>query len=465
VTRRSPDGHRDRRQQGEGSFGEPTFAVPVSAARIVEGLRALISEGVESCDDDSLLGMFDGIERIDRLFHAARFAMLTELDARSLTDRRLGHVVTNEAGWRHGADPRRVRGDLKTANTLRRRLPEVADALAAGKIPADRARELARLVNDGNSAVLSGMQRQLVDLAAASSTFRQFSTDVEQIARLADPDGTEPPLLRDHGSVARSGDRVSATFDLYGTAAIGFAQRLAAEADRLFREATRDHERCADIDVPPRSQLIAQAVMNLVEGGAAHRWSGRQQPVADVAIVIDVAADEIGDLVHDGILLPGRGIRPVDWSARARDLTGTRLRFGTKEWEMVSCDPTYTWALVAVDGHPVACKSDERHASREQRRNLEFRDGRCCFPGCDAPANWCDAHHVEHHGKGGPTTMLNLVLLCRRHHGVVHRRGWSMVTNPDPGPGEGFFIIRSPSGAVLHTQHARGPGWRYAVPA
>ena len=33
------------------------------------------------------------------------------------------------------------------------------------------------------------------------------------------------------------------------------------------------------------------------------------------------------------------------------------------------------------------------------------------------------------------------------------------------GGGVGLFRITSPTGAVMHTQHHRGPGWRHAVPA
>jgi hypothetical protein len=36
------------------------------------------------------------------------------------------------------------------------------------------------------------------------------------------------------------------------------------------------------------------------------------------------------------------------------------------------------------------------------------------------PAGWTDAHHVVHWADGGPTALGNLVLLCRRHHRLVH---------------------------------------------
>ncbi|MBS1838649.1 MAG: hypothetical protein JST64_13235, partial [Actinobacteria bacterium] len=109
-------------------FGVPVFPVPADAAAVIGSLGDLAGTEWRGLDDDTCLGLFDALEMVDRLFHSARFGLLAELDARDLTDRRLGHTVANEAGWRHGADPRRVRRDLRTAVTLRH-LPRLADAL------------------------------------------------------------------------------------------------------------------------------------------------------------------------------------------------------------------------------------------------------------------------------------------------------------------------------------------------
>ena len=56
---------------------------------------------------------------------------------------------------------------------------------------------------------------------------------------------------------------------------------------------------------------------------------------------------------------------------------------------------------------------------------LMVRDRPCRFPGCDRPAEWADAHHVVHVEDGGTTCASNCVLLCRRHHTRLHRKGWS----------------------------------------
>lgn len=60
------------------------------------------------------------------------------------------------------------------------------------------------------------------------------------------------------------------------------------------------------------------------------------------------------------------------------------------------------------------------------RRAVIVRDRSCRFPGCGRPHAWCDAHHVVHWAEGGSTSIGNLVLLCRRHHRLVHEGRFSV---------------------------------------
>ena len=55
-----------------------------------------------------------------------------------------------------------------------------------------------------------------------------------------------------------------------------------------------------------------------------------------------------------------------------------------------------------------------------------MRDRHCQFPGCDRPPAWCDGHHLRHWIDGGETKLSNLILLCRRHHRLVHEGGFGV---------------------------------------
>jgi hypothetical protein len=93
-----------------------------------------------------------------------------------------------------------------------------------------------------------------------------------------------------------------------------------------------------------------------------------------------------------------------------------------------------------------------RVVSPALRRALAVRDGGCAAPGCDRPPPWTDAHHLRHWLHGGPTSLENLVLLCRVHHVAVHEAGWRLER--DPG-----------SGRVVLVPPARGQPRGHAPPA
>ena len=67
------------------------------------------------------------------------------------------------------------------------------------------------------------------------------------------------------------------------------------------------------------------------------------------------------------------------------------------------------------------------------RNAVTLRDKHCRWAGgCNQPASACEVHHVRHKKNGGKTSTRECVLLCWFHHQVViHRRGWTLVLNPD----------------------------------
>jgi hypothetical protein len=63
--------------------------------------------------------------------------------------------------------------------------------------------------------------------------------------------------------------------------------------------------------------------------------------------------------------------------------------------------------------------------TRQQRHAMITRDRGCSFPGCDAPPQYCEAHHVISWADGGKTDVNNGCLLCAFHHREFERLGWT----------------------------------------
>ena len=107
---------------------------------------------------------------------------------------------------------------------------------------------------------------------------------------------------------------------------------------------------------------------------------------------------------------PGSRAAELEWAQPIPAETARRL----------ACDAAIT---------PIV-NGEADHTSRvvpgPTRRALVARDKGCWVPGCACPPAWTDAHHIKHWPDGGPHTLDNLVLLCRRHHRRVHEEGWTL---------------------------------------
>jgi hypothetical protein len=75
---------------------------------------------------------------------------------------------------------------------------------------------------------------------------------------------------------------------------------------------------------------------------------------------------------------------------------------------------------------------------------LAIRDKGCRYPGCHRPGSWCQAHHVKHWRHGGETNLDNLVLLCGRHHHLIHQTGWHLQLDATA-----TLTVKTPNGKLL----------------
>ncbi|HEY8679485.1 MAG TPA: DUF222 domain-containing protein [Candidatus Dormibacteraeota bacterium] len=90
-------------------------------------------------------------------------------------------------------------------------------------------------------------------------------------------------------------------------------------------------------------------------------------------------------------------------------------------------------SIITVDrtGRLLDISGAARSIPPRLHRALAARDRGCRFPSCDRPPEWTDAHHIRHWARGGKTKAANLVLLCRRHHRLVHEGGWRLEWGED----------------------------------
>src|SRR5256885_300674 len=113
---------------------------------------------------------------------------------------------------------------------------------------------------------------------------------------------------------------------------------------------------------------------------------------------------------------PGAPAAEMEWSQTAIPAETARR---------IACDCSVT---PVVNGEVCATS---RVVPAAMRRALAARDKHCRFPGCDMPPAWTDAHHIQHWADGGLTKLFNLILMCRRHHRLIHEGRWQLIRAGD----------------------------------
>jgi len=145
-----------------------------------------------------------------------------------------------------------------------------------------------------------------------------------------------------------------------------------------------------------------------------HDRSGTQRHPANITISVN------GESVAAG---RPEGVNDDDGHAQSPACTSTYL-----------CDCVLLTIVRAANDVPTSFGRARYSVPRRLFRQIAARDGGCRFPGCDRPVRFTDAHHIHHWEHGGNTDYNNLVLLCNRHHHMVHRLGLGLKLLADTAP-------------------------------
>src|SRR5881296_1750041 len=318
--------------------------------------------------------------------------------------------------WRVGYAPGAAREHVRVARALGT-LPLLAEALARGELSYAKVRELTRVATPETEERL---------LAVGRTGTAEHVERIVRGWRRMDRKAEAQEAARHHTARA-----LHVYQDEDGTVRI--RGRLAPEVGALLVKALegareslyqRRREEVPDADPPTMEQQQADALALLAET-ALHQGidpgvpGERYQVVVHVDAAVLVDADQTGQSVlEDGMRVPA----------------GTSQR--------LACDASRVVMRHDADGHLTEVGARTRTIPPALRRALHHRDPGCRFPGCGVRVG--QGHHIRHWAQGGPTTLSNLALLCRRHHRAVHEEGYQVERQPN-----GELRFRRPDGQLL----------------
>lgn len=394
------------------------------AMRWAETRDTLAGADAGAADDAALLDVARELAALASVVQLAQARVLAELERRQVCDRDLGMTT---GGWlAHTAHlpPALCRAQVSTATALTH-LPAVTDAVAAGTVTFEHAKVIAA-ARPGLRDDIIERQHDLLERAQGVG-FDRWKAEVrgifDELDRARDRDPNED-LARNRLQLREDLDGV---LHLHGEAvgehALGLCQLIDAKADELFRRYRDDNKHDPDLVVPNRATLRLLALAELCRQGSATDLHTSKPPRPEVMLVINT--DEPA-AVYDPV---GRRLPP--------EATATLL-----------CDSQFYAVVVDKLGVPFDMGRTVRLATSHQRKALAALYGGCAFPGCDCTPQWTDIHHGDDWiAKTGHTNFSRLVPLCRRHHGITHRRGWSLHIDPD-----GWAWWQTPTGHTFWSQ-------------
>ena len=307
-----------------------------------------------------------------------------------------------------GLCPGTAREKLRVANALFN-LPLTAGAFKSGELSYSKARALTRIATPRT-------ERGLLDYAIPA-TARQVDDHCRQLRNVQRELST-----RDAERLHRAR---YLSHSLHGDGSATISVELPRESGELVFRAlemalaaigTSDEVG----DDASEETLFARQADALVEMARGYMAGGREKS--------SCTADHYQVVVH----VDEKALRGAPEESSKSDLPIETVR-------RLCCDS----AVVVVDedgkGSPLNVGRKHRVVQPALKRALLARDKYCRYPGC-THKKWLDAHHVMHWADGGETSLDNTILLCSRHHRLLH---------------EGAFAVKRDGGGELQFRRRR----------
>ncbi len=360
------------------------------------------------------------------------------------------HSCAHWLSWRTGISMGPAREKVRTARALSE-LPKISAAMERGELSFSKVRALTRVATPEK-------EQELLEFAQAGTT-----AHVEKLVRLWRRMDRQEEI--DEAQAQHEGRKLAVYFDDDGTLVI--RGRLAPEAGaavlRAIEAAEDELWRAERPQVPHEGEGQHRGEgqhphLDPPPAGGGGREANTSTPALDPHVqdadpspaqrradaLVHLAEQALGNTPGDRYQVVVHVAEPVLEDADARGVSALEdgVRVSAETSQRIACDCSKVEVTVDDEGSALDIGRKSRVVPAPMRRALEMRDLHCRFPGCTS--RHCDAHHLVHWAAGGETKLDNLVLLCRRHHRLVHEGGF----RAELGQG-GALEIRWPGGAPL----------------
>ena len=302
--------------------------------------------------------------------------------------------------YRVGLDIGAARERVRVARALGT-LPLLAEALAHGQISYAKVRAVTRVATPETEERLLAVAK-----AGTAEHVERIVRGWRRVDRAAEREDARRQYLSRALHVCQDDDgTVTVRGRLTAEAGALLMRALDAARDELYRKRTPED------DPPTMPQQQADALTLLAET-ALHHGIDPGAPGERYQVVVHVDVD-----VLENAERPGQSVLE----------DGTRVPAETSQ--RLACDAGRVVMRHGAEGQIVEIGARTRTIPPAIRRALHHRDRGCRFPGCGVRIG--EGHHIRHWARGGPTTLSNLAVLCRRHHRAVHEQGYRLEREAD----------------------------------
>jgi hypothetical protein len=328
------------------------------------------------------------------------------------------HTCAHWLNFKCGIDMNTARERVRVAHALGR-LPKIDARFASGALSYSKVRAMTRIADESNEDYLLSI--------AKHGTAYHVEKLVSKYRRVV--------RLNDAKAACTAHDNRQLSYHYDADDCLVIKGRFPAEQGALIVKALqmameKQHEKAAsavkDVSAETFEQTepapiatrradalaeVAETYMN--SEPVPNSTADRYQVVVHVEGVAPAARDHA-----DGVLLPENP--HIEDGPHVSAETSRRI----------ACDCSLLGVREGENGEPLSIGRKTRAIPPAMRRALRLRDGGCRFPGCTHD-KFVDGHHIHHWADGGETSLDNLILLCRRHHHLVHEGGFACEKTND----------------------------------